>query len=69
MSETKERGLLKKVLYSKLNDINKELSRIESMKNYANADVKVLSTKESVLLQHKKDIEEIIMICVDRNKF
>lgn len=64
-----ERSILKKAIYNKLNAINKELSRIESMKNFPNADMKTLSIKESCLSQHKKDIEDLIAICVDRNRF
>lgn len=64
-----EKCLLKKTLYAKLNSINKELSRLNSMKSYPNVDIKVISTKYDCLSQHKKDIEDIITICVDRNRF
>lgn len=67
--ETKERSVLKKRMYEKLTEVTKELSRIEQSKGFANADLKVLATKEQCLLSHKKDLEELILICTDRNRF
>lgn len=56
-------------IYEMLNNINKELSRLESQKSSANADMKVISIKELCLSEHKKDIEELISLCMDRNRF
>lgn len=62
--------LLKTTLYERLHSLTKELSRLhEELEHMPMADVKVITTKISCLSQHKKDIEDIIMICVDRNKF
>ena len=69
MSEQKERSLLKKTIYEKLNEVNREISRLETMKSFANADIKVIEIKLTCLLSHKKDIEDLILICANRNRF
>ena len=65
-----EKLLLKRRLYGMLNTINKEMSQLE--KRYLNCldeEESYYATRLECLSRHKKDIEEIIMICVDRNKF
>ena len=58
-------------IYEMLNDINKEIKYLENtIKNHEiNVDYKVVTIKLNCLLQHKRDIEELISLCVDRNRF
>lgn len=65
-----EKLLLKTTLYDLLKSTNDELFRLyqETEKNkFVNRAV--VDAKISCLLQHKSDLEKLIQICVDRNKF
>ena len=64
-----EKLLLKTTLYDELKKIDSELFKLYESRNMKYADLKVIETKISCLLQHKKCIESLIQICVDRNKF
>lgn len=65
-----EKLLLKRRLYEMLNTINKEMVQLEKKYMICQKDEEsYYCTKLECLSQHKKDIEELIMICVDRNKF
>ena len=66
----KKRGLLKKTIIRQKAVVEREIERLEQLiKNYKNVDYKVAFTRLSCLQSHNHDLDELIAICVDRNKF
>lgn len=64
-----EKLLLKTTLYDELNKTNSEIIKLFEKRNDKFADLKVIDAKLMVLNEHKKFVENIIEICVQRNKF
>ena len=64
-----EKLLLKKTLYDELNKTNSEIIRLYDMRNKQFADIKVIDAKLMILNEHKRFVENVIEICVCRNKF
>ena len=60
---------LKQKLLDLQRQINMQISRLEQELNNKHADVKVITTKLSCLESHRRDIEEIIEICDQRNRY
>ena len=69
MSNTK-RGLFKKTITKQRDDVINEIARLEELiKTDKNVDYKVVFTRISCLQSHLRDLEILIGICVERNKF
>lgn len=65
-----KRGLLKKTITKQRDDVINEIARLEEIiKTDKNVDYKVVFTRLSCLQSHLHDLEVLIGICVDRNKF
>ena len=65
----KERQLLKKTLTRELKEAEREIALLNERIKHNFADISVIMTKIQCLSQHKDFVEEIIQICVDRNRF
>ena len=64
-----EKLLLKTTLNDELNRTNSEIIKLFEKRNDKFADLKVIDAKLMVLNEHKKFVEHVIEICVQRNKF
>lgn len=70
MKEDNKRGLLKRTLAKKLAYLEEEIEKIEkSIREDKNCDYKVCFTKLGCLQHNLSDINDLINICIDRNKF
>ena len=65
-----EKLMLKTTLYELLKQTNDEIFRLyQYMEKDKFVNRAVVDAKINCLLKHKSDLEKLIQICVDRNKF
>lgn len=70
MEQEKKRGLLKRVMLEQKAMITREINKLEEYIRVGNnIDFKVCYTKLTCLHNQLNDIEELIQICKERNKF